>query len=95
MNENQRYEIIKKVIETNGNKKTAALKIGCSERHINRLIKGYKDEGKAFLFMVIVGESPQQLLNQTKEGSYWTCIKTNTLTVTLPIIQSFLKKMRA
>lgn len=48
MDENHKYEVIKKLVETNGNKKTAALKISCTERHINRLIKGYKENGKAF-----------------------------------------------
>lgn len=48
MNENQKYEVIKKLVDTNGNKKTAALKIGCSDRHINRLIKGYQEQGKSF-----------------------------------------------
>lgn len=48
MDENQKYEVIKKLVDTNGNKKTAALKIGCTDRHINRLIKGYKEQGKAF-----------------------------------------------
>lgn len=47
MDENQKYELIKKLVDTNGNKKTAALKIGCSHRHINRLIKGYQERGKA------------------------------------------------
>lgn len=48
MNEKQKYEIVKKLVDSNGNKKTAALKIGCCDRHINRLIKGYKEGGKAF-----------------------------------------------
>lgn len=48
MDENQKYEVIKKLVDTNGNKKTAALKIGCSDRHINRLIKGYQEKGKDF-----------------------------------------------
>lgn len=41
-NKPHKYEIIKKLVDTNGNKKIAALKIGCSIRHINCLIKGYK-----------------------------------------------------
>ena len=45
MNEKQKYEIVKKLVDSNGNKKTAELKIGCSDRHINRLIKGYKEGG--------------------------------------------------
>lgn len=47
MDENHKYEIIKKLVDSNGNKKTAALKIGCSDRHINRLIKRYNEKGKA------------------------------------------------
>ncbi len=48
MKENEKYKIIKKLVETNGNKKRAAISIGCTTRHINRLIKGYKDKGKEF-----------------------------------------------
>ena len=46
MNEEHKYQIIKKLVETNGNKKRAALKIGCSVRTVNRLIIKYKTEGK-------------------------------------------------
>jgi len=46
MREQEKYEIIKNLVETNGNKKRAALKIGCTQRHINRLIQRYKKEGK-------------------------------------------------
>ena len=38
MNEQNKYEIIKKLIETNGNKKRAATRLGCTVRTINRLI---------------------------------------------------------
>lgn len=48
LRENEKYEIIKKLIDTNGNKQTAALKIGCTKRTINRLIAGYKKSGKTF-----------------------------------------------
>lgn len=68
MDENQKYEIIKKLVETNGNKKTAALKIGCSDRHINRLIKGYKEKGKAFFVHGNRGRQPAiTLLADTKQ----------------------------
>lgn len=46
MNEQYKYVIIKKLVDTNGNKKNAALKLNCSVRTINRLIKVYKNEGK-------------------------------------------------
>jgi transposase len=44
--ESNKYEVIKKLIDTNGNKKNAMLKIGCSLRNINRLIAKYKSQGK-------------------------------------------------
>lgn len=44
MNEEYKYKTIKKLVETNGNKKRAALKLGCSVRNINRLIIKYNVE---------------------------------------------------
>jgi hypothetical protein len=46
MNENFKYEIIKKLVDTDGNKKNAALKLGCTVRNVNRLINLYKTLGK-------------------------------------------------
>ena len=45
MNEQNKYEIIKKLVDTNGNKKRAATK-QCTVRTINRLIIKYKEQGK-------------------------------------------------
>lgn len=47
MNEQLKYETIKKLVETNGNKKRAAVKLHCTVRTINRLIHRYKEQGKA------------------------------------------------
>ena len=58
MDENERYEVIKKLTETDGNKKTAALKISCTERHINRLILGYKEKGKEYFIHGNRGRQP-------------------------------------
>lgn len=50
MNEQQKYDVIKSLVDHNGNKKAAAVKLGCTVRHINRLIRKYKESGKeAFL----------------------------------------------
>lgn len=46
MNEQFKYETIKSLVDHNGNKKRAAVKLGYSLRHINRLINKYKAEGK-------------------------------------------------
>src|SRR5690554_2516850 len=48
MTEELKYNAIKKLVETSGNKNSAALKLGCTRRTINRLIKGYHEEGKDF-----------------------------------------------
>lgn len=47
MNELKKYEVIKELVDHNGNKKHAALKLGLSERQINRLIIKYKQKGKS------------------------------------------------
>lgn len=39
MDELEKYNTIKKLVENNGNKNRAAQKLNCSKRHINRLIK--------------------------------------------------------
>lgn len=63
MDENQKYVIIKKLVESNGNKNNAALKLNCSLRHINRLIAGYKALGKAFFVHGNRGRKPAHTLS--------------------------------
>lgn len=46
MNEQFKYDVIKKLVDSNGNKKNAAIKLNCSLRTVNRLIFKYKSEGK-------------------------------------------------
>ena len=62
MNEEYKYKIIKKLVETNGNKQRAAVTLKRSIRQIDRMIAGYKEYGKAFLYTVIVVESLNMLL---------------------------------
>ena len=45
MNEQIKYEVINKLVETNGNKRRAAMTLDLSIRQINRLIKGYVEFG--------------------------------------------------
>ena len=42
------YEVIKELVERNGSKNRAALKLGCSRRSIDRYVAGYISEGKTF-----------------------------------------------
>lgn len=48
LNEDYKYNIIKKLVETNGNKNNASLKLNCTRRTINRMIIGYNKYGKEF-----------------------------------------------
>ena len=47
MDENKKYEVIKKLVDEDGNKDRAAITLNLSKRQINRLIKSYKEKGKA------------------------------------------------
>ena len=63
LKEKQKYEIIKKLVETNGNKERARIKLGLkSIRQINRLIAGYKEYGKEFFVHGNRGIKPKHAL---------------------------------
>lgn len=63
LKEKQKYEIIKKLVETNGNKERARIKLGLkSIRHVNRLIAGYKEFGKEFFIHGNRGRKPSHAL---------------------------------
>ena len=47
MNEQQKYKVIKKLVDENGNKNRAAVTLGITRRQVNRLIVAYKKHGKA------------------------------------------------
>ena len=42
-----KYEIIKNLVDNNGNKHRVAIKLGITLRQVNRLIQIYKTKGKA------------------------------------------------
>lgn len=64
LKEKQKYEIIKKLVETNGNKERARIKLGLkSIRQINRLIAGYKEFGKEFFVHGNRGRKPKHALS--------------------------------
>ena len=66
LKEKEKYEIIKKLVETNGNKERARIKLKLkSIRQINRLIAGYKEFGKEFFIHGNRGRKPKHAL--TKE----------------------------
>jgi len=62
MNEEYKYKIIKKLVETNGNKKRAAIKLKRSVRQVDRMIAGYKEFGKEFFVHGNRGKKPVRAL---------------------------------
>lgn len=59
MDELIKYEVIKSLVDhPNANKDRAALTLGCTKRHINRMIAGYRKEGKAFFLHGNKGRKP-------------------------------------
>lgn len=64
MDEEYKYKIIKKLVETNGNKQRAAIKLDITKRHINRLINKYKKEGKAAFSHKNKGRKPSNAYSE-------------------------------
>lgn len=63
MNEQQKYEVIKSLVDHNGNKKAAALKLGCTERTINRMIIKYQECGKKAFIHGNRGRKPKHTIS--------------------------------
>lgn len=63
VNEQKKYEVIKKLVETNGNKNRAAKTLGVRRRTIDRLIIRYRSEGKAGFSHKNKGRSPANTLD--------------------------------
>lgn len=64
----EKYEIIKRLVVEHGNKQAAALKIGCSIRHINRLIKKYEKKGKSAFVHGNTGRKPVHTLSDEQKA---------------------------
>ena len=81
MNEERKYKVIKKLVETNGNKKRAAIELNVTVRQINRMIVGYKAWGKKFFVHGNRGRQPQHALSPELKkkiidlytSKYWDC----------------------
>ena len=65
MNEKNKYNVIKDLVDHNGNKKRAALKLGITERQINRLIIKYKENGKSCFVHGNRGHAPAKALDKS------------------------------
>ena len=67
MNEEYKYKIIKKLVDTNGNKKRAAIKLNRSLRQVDRMIAGYKAFGKEFFVHGNRNRKPSHALSEEQK----------------------------
>ena len=65
--ENLKYLTIKKLVETNGNKKRASIKLDCTVRHIDRMIAGYQEKGKLYFVHGNRGRTPVHALSEEQK----------------------------
>lgn len=64
VNEQKKYEVIKKLVETDGNKNRAAMTLGVTRRTIDRLILIYRSEGKEGFSHKNKGRTPSNALSK-------------------------------
>lgn len=83
MNEEYKYKIIKKLVEKNGNKQRAAVKLKRSIRQIDRMIACYKSFGKEFFIHRNRGRKPAKAF--TEDFNY---ILLNILIVLIQILKN-------
>ena len=63
MNEQKKYEVIKALADhPNPNKQRAAIALGCTVRHINRMLKGYNEHGKEYFIHGNRGRKPANII---------------------------------
>jgi len=65
MNEKEKYDIIKELVDHNGNKNRAAKKLNISRRQINRLVIKYKEKGKSGFVHGNRGHVPSKTLDKS------------------------------
>ena len=59
MDEQKKYDVIKELSDhPSPNKHRAALKLGCTVRHVNRMLAGYKERGKEYFIHGNTGRKP-------------------------------------
>lgn len=65
MDEQKRYEVIKALSDhEKPNKERAAITLGCTVRHINRMLAGYKEKGKEYFIHGNRGRKPANTINE-------------------------------
>ena len=94
MDEQKKYEVIKSLADhPDGNKDRAALTLGCTKRHINRMLAGYKKYGKEFFVHGNKGRKPATTIPDETRRSIVDLYRTKFMMQTSAISPSYWKSM--
>ena len=92
MNEQEKYEVIKELVDHNGNKNRASKKLGISRRQINRLIIKYKENGKSAFVHGNRAKKPVNALDNSISNDIILLYKTKYYDFNFNHFKEFLKK---
>ena len=92
MNEQEKYEVIKELVDHNGNKNRASNKLGISRRQIDRLIIKYKEGGKSAFVHGNRGHVPDKTLDKSISEDIITLYKNKYYDFNFNHFKEFLEK---
>ena len=92
MNEQEKYEVIKELVDHNGNKNRASKKLGISKRQIDRLIIKYKENGKSAFIHGNRSKKPVNALDNSISEDIILLYKTKYYDFNFSHFKEFLKK---
>ena len=92
MNEKEKYDVIKELVDHNGNKNRAAMKLGLSKRQINRLIIKFKENGKYAFIHGNRSKKPVNALDKSISEDIITLYKNKYYDFNFNHFKDFLKK---
>ena len=92
MNEQEKYEVIKELVDHKGNKNRASKKLGLSRRQIDRLIIKYKENGKSAFVHGNRGHAPSKALDKSISEDIILLYKNKYYDFNFSHFKEFLKK---
>lgn len=92
MNEKEKYDVIKELVDHNGNKNRAAKKLDISRRQIDRLIIKYKEKGKSGFIHGNRSKNPVNTLDKSISEDIILLYKTKYYDFNFNHFKEFLKK---
>ena len=95
MDEQKKYEVIKALAyHPDGNKDRAAMTLDCSKRHVNRMLKAYKEQGRAFFIHGNRGRQPSTTIPEATRNAVVSLYRTKYYDANFHIIPNCWQPMR-